>query len=95
LASNKIGRQRWQPIILIIRRAIDDGQVAALDITTFAQTFLECSELIIALVRSGEQADHRHRRLLRTRCERPHRRTADKRDVKSLFGHRADMPNEF
>ena len=83
LTANQIGRQCRQSIVLTLRPAIFDRHVAAFDIAGFAQALAECAP------RSGaysagrpaiEKPDHRHRRLLRARRQRPRRRAAEPRD---------------
>src|SRR5262249_37148711 len=56
------------------RPAIFDRDVAALDIARFRQGLAQGGETAahqIAWRRAAEKSDHRHRRLLRARCERP------------------------
>jgi len=47
----------------------------------------ECARTIDVRVRryTAEEPDHRHRRLLRARRERPRRRAAEKRDELATF----------
>src|SRR4029077_8865507 len=63
--------------------AILDRHVAALDITSFVEALAERGHHGCVPLRRPtiEEPDHRHRRLLRARCERPrHCRAADQRD---------------
>ena len=82
LPANQIGRQRRQSIILTLGPAVLDRHVAALDIAGFAQALAECGDVARERVRrpAVKKPDHRHRRLLRPRRERPrHRRAAEQR----------------
>src|SRR5215831_10018339 len=82
LASDQIGRQFWQLIVLTLPIAIFDGYIVALDITYFFQSFSERGrEVRTRLGRSlVKETDHGHRWLLRPRRERPRGRAADQRD---------------
>jgi hypothetical protein len=62
--------------MLTLRPAIFDRDVLALDIANFAQAAAERSYELreSGRRRIGEVANHRHRRLLRARRERPRRR---------------------
>jgi len=78
LAVNEIGQQRWKSIVLILRPAVFDRYVLALDIAGFAQTLTERAQTAREHVRrfAPEVSDHWHRGLLRARRERPRRRAA-------------------
>jgi hypothetical protein len=71
-----------QPIQLIVRPALFDGDVASFNKSFLAQPSAEL--LYDGLERRGrraaEQSDDRHRRLLRVRRERPSRRAAEQSD---------------
>ena len=73
LAANQFGRQRRQPIVLIFGPAIFDRHVFSLDIAGLPQTLPERRATFREpqAIERGEP-DHRHRRLLRARRERPH-----------------------
>jgi hypothetical protein len=62
-----------QSIVLALGPAIFDRDVLPLDVSALLQPLMECCECIGGLARgpTAEKADHRHRRLLRTRRERP------------------------
>jgi hypothetical protein len=78
---HQIGGQCRQPIVLAVRETVFDRQVLALDIAGFLQPLPEGNHTVIfGLSRLGAQPpDHRQRRLLRARRERPGgRRTAKK-----------------
>src|SRR5947208_929513 len=73
LAVDQIGRQRGQLLIPILRPAEFDRDVLSLDKARFIQTSAERSNDksgVIGRPRAHEP-DHRHRRLLRPRRERP------------------------
>ena len=72
------GYRHWQPIVLIFREAVFDGHVLALDIAGFFEAPMERGDKMWVIAgRPGvEEPDHWHRRLLRTRRERPHDRRA-------------------
>src|SRR5215472_7929681 len=82
VAANEIRQQRWKSIVLILRPAIFDSHVFALDIAGFAQALPECAQTARELVRraAAKISDHRHRRLLRVCRQRPSRRAAEQRD---------------
>ena len=83
LPANQFGRQRRQPIGLTLGPAVFDRHVLALDIAGFLQALAECAQTVRDRVRrfAVEEPDHRHRRLLRARRERPRgRRAAEQRD---------------
>jgi hypothetical protein len=83
LPMNQISRHRRQPITSALRPAVFDRHVMAIDVTGFAQPFEKGRQLSrVTLGRSGvDKPNHRHRRLLRPRRERPSdRRAAQKRD---------------
>src|ERR1700730_13459674 len=83
LAADQIGRQFRQPLGSIVRPTKFDGNVLALDVAGFAQSFAKSGHSLDArLWRTAiEIPHHRHRRLLRARRERPRGcRTTEKRD---------------
>jgi hypothetical protein len=68
---------------IYIRPAVFDRHVPALDKTSFLETFAECGYEVgpIGKRSAVEKSNHRHRRLLRPRRERPRRRrAAEQRD---------------
>src|SRR5262249_22661698 len=69
-------------VVLTFRPTVFDRHILAFDITRFLQTLAERRDLLAQRSgRSGiEEADHRHCRLLRARCERPRSRAAEQRD---------------
>jgi len=79
LAAHQFGRQRWQSVVLTLRRAIFDCDAVALDISGFVEALQERAEVAIINMHAAEIPDHWHRRLLRPRRERPRcGRTAEK-----------------
>jgi hypothetical protein len=81
-AVDEIGCKRRQPIVLIFRPAVFDRNVLALDIAAFLEALKERKgenpRVISGL--GAEEPDHRHRRLLRARRQRPRRCTPEPRD---------------
>src|SRR5262249_10163948 len=87
-ASNQIGREGPQTIILAFRPSIFDRQVATFDIADFAQSLMESTQPgRITVGRCAlEKTDRWHRSLLRPGRERPHgRRAAKNRDELAPF----------
>src|SRR5262249_36143171 len=82
LAAHQFGGERRQPIELSLGPAVFDRQILALDITGLLQALAKAPQAPRRPVRrlGIEMADHRHRRLLRARRERPRRRAAEQRD---------------
>src|SRR5262249_55519376 len=74
----EIGGQRGEPTILALGPTILDRDVLALDVAAFLQPLPERGREMRERPRrrTAEIADHRHRRLLRARRERPGRRRA-------------------
>jgi len=70
---NQIGSQLRQSIIVTLCPAVFDRQVLALDVAGFFQALSERCHGVCDCARRyvTEEADHRHRRLLRARGERP------------------------
>src|SRR5439155_17260535 len=81
--ADEIGRKCGQPLIASLRPPVLDREVLSLDIAGFAQSLAEGGEIGCARARRGaiEEADHRHRLLLRPGGQRPQRRrAAEKRE---------------
>ena len=81
--ADEVGHERRQAIVLALQPVVLDRHVLALDVAGFVEAFTERS----GKARGGlgrpaaDEADHRHRRLLRARRERPRRRrAAEQRD---------------
>jgi hypothetical protein len=70
-------RQRRQPIDLVVGPAVFDRDVLAFDQARVFQALAECTQAVSFGRRGVEKSDHRHRRLLRMRRERPRRRAAE------------------
>src|SRR5262249_31102332 len=88
VATDYVGRQGRQLIQLIVRPPLLDRYVLALYESRLAQALEEsCHDVRKRLGRCAtEKPDHRHRRLLRARRERPRNsRAADKRDELATF----------
>jgi hypothetical protein len=79
---NQIGRQFRQSVDFIVRPAVFDRHIAALDVPGFTQPFAKCRNQTCARFRKTkvEMSDHWHRPLLRPRCDRPSRRAAESGD---------------
>src|SRR5262245_53824068 len=83
LAMNQIGYQCRQSVVLPLRPPPFDRYVAALNVTGFAQPLAKCGDgpRVATLGPTGvDEPDHRQRRLLRARRERPRRRASEQRD---------------
>ena len=83
LSTSQLGSELWQLIVLIVRPAVFDGDVLALDITGSPEALAECAHTVRKPFRRSEVEDsnHRRRRLLRARRKRPrYRRAAQQRD---------------
>src|SRR5215813_7276092 len=81
--ADKISGQGRQSIVMFLRPAVFDRDILPLDIAGFLKTFTEGGhkERVSSGRSAAEESDHRHRRLLRARRERPHdRRAAEQRD---------------
>src|SRR5262245_23430616 len=77
------GCQLRQPVDLILGPAVFNRHVLAFDVASVFKALAECAQTILdqRVRRSDvEEPDHRHRRLLRARRERPRSRAADERD---------------
>jgi hypothetical protein len=87
LTAHKVGRQRRQPIKLILRPALFNRNVPSLDMAGFAQAPAERGHHR----RVGHRCcamkgpDHRHRRLLCVRRDRKCRRAAQQCDERTPF----------
>src|SRR5262249_40532064 len=81
-ASDEVSRQLRQLIRLIVGEAVFNREVLALNIARRPQPLAKSAQHIAVRIRrlAVKEPDHRHRRLLRARRERPRGRAADKRD---------------
>src|SRR5262249_32906733 len=83
LSMNQFSGQRRQAIVMALSPTVLNREVLAVDQTRFTQALPKrCHTIGVGLRRAGaEKANHRHRRLLRARRERPCRRcAAEQRD---------------
>src|SRR5262249_1458313 len=88
LAAHRFGGERRQPIELSLGPAVFDRQILALNITDLLQALAKGPQAPCRPVRrlGIEMADHRHRRLLRARRERPRGRcAAEQRDERAAI----------
>src|SRR5262249_10608479 len=81
LLANQFRRQSRQAIVLTLRPTVFDRDVLAFDKPGFGQSLAERGQQRPTLRerRAAEEPDHRHRRLLRARRERPGRCAAEQR----------------
>src|SRR5215831_18096592 len=79
LAANQITRQRWELIVVTQRPAKIDLHILSIEVAEFAQPALERDYVSYGIFwrPAAEKSDHRHRRLLRPRRERPRRCAAE------------------
>src|SRR6516165_6617318 len=82
LTAYQIGCEVAQSVGLVLRPAILDCHILALNVAEFTKALVECGQMACAIDRRGaaKESYHRHRRLLRARRERPSRRAAEQRD---------------
>src|SRR4029077_3360742 len=82
LTAYQIGREVGQSVGLVLRPAILDRHILALDVAGFTKALAEiaCTIDRRRSCRAAEESYYRHRRLLRTRSQRPSHRAAEKRD---------------
>src|SRR5262249_41463307 len=69
-------------VSLVLRQAILDRHILALDVAGFTKALAECGQIActIGRPRGAEEPDHRHRRLLGACRHRPRGRAAEQRD---------------
>src|SRR5262249_27702139 len=84
-----IGREFCQSIGFIVRPAVFDRYILTLNVAGLFQALAECGQML--RIRTGEgyvqKANHRQRRLLCARRERPRHRTAEQRDELAALHH--------
>jgi hypothetical protein len=87
LATNQIGRQSGKSIVVTLCPAIFNQDIAALDVTRFAQALVKGGQTErIGFSRSGADVPNdRLRRLLRPRCERRSGCAAEQHDELAPF----------
>src|SRR5262245_54275880 len=78
--ADEVSHERRQSIDLIFAPAVYDRDVLALDIAAILEATVKSAKTVRVRVRrlAVEKPDHRHRRLLRARRERPRRRAAER-----------------
>src|SRR6266481_371596 len=79
LTAYQIGCEVGQSVDLVLRPAILDCHILALDVAGFTKALAECGQIACTIdrrPRATEEPDHRHRRLLRARRDPPRRRRA-------------------
>src|SRR5262249_47233624 len=81
LMLDQIGEERRQPIVLPLCPTKLDCDVAALYVAGVVQALAKSADQVAESVgrAATNEPNHRYRRLLRPRCERPRRRAAEKR----------------
>src|SRR5262249_6145076 len=89
LTTYQIGCEVGQSVGLVLRPAILDRHILALDIAGFTKALAECGQIgcTIDRRRAAKESYHRHRALLCARRERPRRRDADERDELAAATH--------
>src|SRR5262249_50055078 len=71
--ADEVGHERRQAVVLAGKPVVLDRHVLALDVARFAKAFTKRGCMAYGTIErsTAEKADHRHRRLLRARRERP------------------------
>src|SRR5262249_5517497 len=79
LTAYQIGCKIGQSVVLVLRPAILNRHILALDVAGFTKALAECGQIgcTIDRRRAEEEPYHRHRRLLRPRRKRPSGRAAE------------------
>jgi hypothetical protein len=88
LTAYQIDCEVGQYVVLVLRPAILDRHILALNVAGFTKALAECGQIgcTIDRRRTAEQSYHRHRALLRARRERPCCcRAAEKREEGAAF----------
>ena len=87
LTAHQIGCEVGQSVDLVLRPAILDHDILALDVAGFTNALPECCHetCSVGKRRTAEKPNHRHRGLLRARRERPSRRAAERGQEFSSF----------
>src|SRR5262249_44298662 len=83
LTAYQIGCEVGQSVGLVLRPAILDRHILALDVAGFTKALAECGQIACTIdrLRAAEESYYRPRRLLRARRERPRdRRATEQRD---------------
>src|SRR5215467_321907 len=89
LTTSQVGRHHGQSFVVILRPAECDLHVLALDVARLGQTLAECNHSLGFVGRpTADESNHRHRRLLRPRRERPRGTcAAEQRDELATAAH--------
>src|SRR5262249_37135235 len=89
LSANQFRYQRRYAIDLILTPAVFDRDVLALDMAGILEALTERAHTVRLRIRRTrvDEADHRHRRLLRARRKGPRRRAAEQRDELTASDH--------
>src|SRR5262245_11458525 len=83
LTAYQIGCEVGQSVGLVLRPAILDRHILALDVADFTKALPECGQKACTIgrrPRTAEESYHRHRRLLRACRKRPRRRAGEQHD---------------
>src|SRR5262249_41828604 len=86
---HKIGCQVRQSVELTLRPAVLNRNIVVFEMASFAQPLAKSDKGITPRLdrNAVENPDHRHRRLLRPRRQRPRRRAAEQRDELATPDH--------
>src|SRR6516162_7910844 len=90
LTAYQIGCEVGQSVVLVLRPAILDHDILALDVAGFTKALAECGQIACTEIdrrRAAEESYYRHRRLLRARRERPSRRRATEKRYELAASH--------
>src|SRR2546430_5687283 len=89
LTAYQIGCEVGQSVGLVLRPAILDRHILALDVSGFTKALAECGQMACTIDRrrAAEESNHWNRLLLRARCERPRQRPAEQRDELATAAH--------
>src|SRR5262245_46600285 len=85
--ADEVGHERRQAVVLAAEPAVLDGHVLALYVAGFGEAFTERACMAGGAIErpTADKADHRHRRLLRARRERPASRAAESQDERAAL----------
>src|SRR5262249_14146023 len=81
-AADEVSHDRGQAVVLAVQPVVRDHHVLALDGAGFVEAFMERGRIARGAIGrpNADEADDRHRRLLRARRKRPRRRGTKQRD---------------
>jgi hypothetical protein len=88
LTASQIGSERWQAIGLPLRRAGLNRHVLALDVAAVGQAAVECCHRVAHRIErlEAQKPNHRHRRLLCPRHQRPCHRAKPRDEFPAFTG---------